>query len=210
MKQGRGIRVCLYAREGVRGDEGIGEPCLGLLKVVLDFVVQRCFPGYRFEGVGDVFEQCFIAVYQCCHCCLVCLVKLVVLIEDDDADGEAEVLEVLAHAEEVTGEVVVGGEVVHFFLCLCGGCARVVDKAAAVADFGVEHLAGGKGLVGLNEVDDVVGHVVVGSPWDVLHLVGDDDGGDVVLLLEDFGGLGGEGGCFVDAGDGDNGCWRDK
>ena len=133
-----------------------------------------------------------------------------VLVEDDDTDGEAEVLEILADSEEICGEVVVGEEVVHLGCCLCGGCACVVDKAAAVADLGVEHLAGGKGLVGLDEVDDVVGHLVVGTPWDVLHLVGDEHGGDIVLLFEDFTGVGGEGNCFVCTGDGDNGCWGDK
>lgn len=55
VKQGRGVRVCFYAREGVRGEEGVGEPCLGLLEVKLDFVVEGGFPSYRFEGVGDVF-----------------------------------------------------------------------------------------------------------------------------------------------------------
>lgn len=114
-----------------------------------------------------------------------------VLVEDDDADGEAEVLEVLADTEEISGEVVVGKEVIDFVLCLCGGLVCVIDKAAAVADFGVEHLAGGKCLVGLDEVDDVVGHLVVGTPRDVLHLIGDEDGGDGVLLLEYFGGVGG-------------------
>ena len=128
-----------------------------------------------------------------------------VLIEYDDADGEAEILEVLADTEKISGEVVVGEEVIHFRLDLCGGGARVVDKAAAVADLGVEHLAGCEGLVGLDEVDDVVGHLVVGTPGDVLHTLGDDDGGDVVLLLEDFGGARGEGGGGVGARDGVDG-----
>ena len=82
---------------------------------------------------------------------------------------------------------------------LCGGLVCVVDKTAAVADFGVEHLAGGECLVGLDEINDVIRHLVVGTPGDVLHLVGDEHGRDVVLLLEYFGGVGGEGGCFVGA-----------
>lgn len=88
-----------------------------------------------------------------------------------------------------------------------GGLLRVVDESATIADFGVEHLAGGECLVGPDEVDDVVGHLVAGTPWDVLHIVGDEYGGDVVLLLEDFTGLGDEGGGLIGAGDGDNGCW---
>ena len=128
-----------------------------------------------------------------------------VLVENDDADGETEVFEVLADAEEISGEVVVSEEVIDLGRCLCGGCARVVDKAAAVADFGVEHLAGGESFIGLNEVDDVIRHLVVCTPWDVLHLVGDEYWGDVVLLLKDFTGLGSEGGCFVGAGNGVDG-----
>ena len=128
-----------------------------------------------------------------------------VLVEDDDADGEAEVLEILADTEEICGEVVVGEEVVHLGCCLCGGLFCVVDKAAAVADLGVEHLAGGESLVGLDEVDDVIRHLVVGTPGDVLHPFGDEYGGDVVLLFEDFTGVGGEGGGFVGTGDGVDG-----
>lgn len=92
---------------------------------------------------------------------------------------------------------------------LCGGLVCVVDKTAAVADFGVEHLAGGECFVGLDEINDVIRHLVVGTPGDVLHLVGDEHGRDVVLLLEYFGGVGGEGGCFVGARKGDDGCRED-
>ena len=76
VKQGRGVRIRFYSGHRVSGDKRVGEPCLGLLEVVLDFVVEGCFPCYRFEGVGDIFEQCFIAVYQCCHCYLVCWLRL--------------------------------------------------------------------------------------------------------------------------------------
>ena len=65
-------------------------------------------------------------------------------------------------------------------------------------------------LVRLNEVNDIVRHLVVASPRDVLHLVVDDDWCDVMLLLEDFGCLGGESCGGVGAGYGDNGCWWDK
>ena len=51
-------------------------------------------------------------------------------------------LEVLAHAEEVAGEVVVSGKVVHGLLCLCGGLRGVVGESAAVAHLSVEHLTG--------------------------------------------------------------------
>ena len=111
-------------------------------------------------------------------------------------------LEVLAHTEEVTCEVVVQHKLIH----LCGGLLCVIDKSAAIADFGIEHLTSAHRLVRLDEVNDVVRHLVVTSPWDVLHLVVDDDWCDVVLLLEDFRYLGGEGSGGVGAGDGGNGC----
>ena len=91
-------------------------------------------------------------------------------------------------------------------LYLYGGLFCVVDQTA-IADFNVEHLASVHCLVRLDEVDDVVRHTVVASPRYVFHLVVDDDGGDVVFLLEDFTRLGSEGGGFVGAGDWGNGCW---
>ena len=106
--------------------------------------------------------------------------------------------EVLAYAEEITGEVVVCGEVVHGSLRLCGGLRGVVGESAAVAHLGVEHLTGGEGLVRLDKVDDVVWHHVVAAPRHVLHPLVDNDRCDIVLLLEDLGCLGGEGGgCAV-------------
>ena len=95
-------------------------------------------------------------------------------------------LEVLAHAEDVTCEVVVQHKVIHLRLHLCGGKLRVIDKSAAIADFGVEHLASAHCLVRLDEVNDIERHLVVTSPWDVPHLVVDDDWCDVMLFLEDF------------------------
>ena len=61
-------------------------------------------------------------------------------------------------------------------------------------------------LVRLDEVDDIVRHLIVTSPRDVLHLVVDDDWCDVVLLLEDFRCLGGESCGGVGAGDVMDGC----
>ena len=119
-------------------------------------------------------------------------------------------LEVLAHAEEVTCEVVVKHKVINLRLDLCGGKFRVIDKSAAIADFGIEHLASAHCLVRIDEVNDVIRHLIVTSPRDVLLLVVDDDWCDVALLFEDFGYLGGEGCGGVGTWDGDNGCWWDK
>lgn len=115
-------------------------------------------------------------------------------------------LEVLTHTEEVTCKVVIQHEVIHLRLHLCGGKLRVIDKSAAIADFGIEYQASAHCLVRLDEVNDIVRHLVVTSPWDVLHLVVDDDWCDVVLLLEDFRCLGGEGSGGMGAGDGMDGC----
>ena len=117
-------------------------------------------------------------------------------------------LELLVHTEEVTCEVVVQHKVIN--LRLCGGKLRVIDKSTAIADFGVEHLASAQCLVRLDEINDIVRHLIVTSPRDVLHIVVDDDWCDVVLLLEDFRCLGGEGCGGVGAGDGDSGCWGNK
>ena len=110
-----------------------------------------------------------------------------ILIEDDHADAKSEVLEVLTYSEEVTCEVVVLHEVIYLRLHLCGGKLCVIDKSAAIADFRVEHLGSAHRLVRLDEVNDIVRHLIVASPRDVLHLVVDNDWCDVVLLLEDFG-----------------------
>ena len=64
-------------------------------------------------------------------------------------------LELLAHTEEVTCEVVVQHKVIHLRLHLCGGKLCVIDKSAAIADFGVEHLASAHCLVRLDEVNDI-------------------------------------------------------
>lgn len=134
----------------------------------------------------------------------------VILIEDDHADAKAEVLEVLAYAEEVTCKVVVQHEVIHLRLHLCGGKLCVINKSAAIADFSIEHLASAHCLVRLDEINDIVRHLVVASPRDVLHLVVDDDWCDIVLFLEDFTCLGGEGSRGMGAWDGGNGCRWDK
>lgn len=115
-------------------------------------------------------------------------------------------LEVLAHAEEVTCEVVVQHKIINLRLHLCGGKPRVIYKSAAIADFSVEHLASAHRLVRLDEVNDVVRHLIVTSPRDVLNPVVDDDWCDVVLLLEDFRCLGSEGCGGVGARDDDNRC----
>ena len=119
-------------------------------------------------------------------------------------------LEVLTHTEEVTCEIVVQHKIIHLRLHLCGGKLRVIDKSTAIADFSIEHLASAHCLVGLDEINDVVRHLIVTSPRDLLHLVVDDDWCDVVLLLEDFRCLGGEGCGGVGAEDGDNVCWWNK
>lgn len=110
-------------------------------------------------------------------------------------------LEILADTEEIGGDVVVGEEVINFFMNLCGGLVCVVDKTAAIADFSIEHLASVHRLVRLDEVNDIVRHLIVTSPRDVLHLVVDDDWCDVVFLLKDFRCFGGEGCGGMGAGD---------
>ena len=106
----------------------------------------------------------------------------------------------------VTCEVIVQHKVIHLRLHLCGGKLRVIYKSAAIADFSVEHLASVHCLVRLDEVNDIVRHLIVASPWNVLHLVVDDDWCDVVLLHKGFTCLGSEGCGGVGTGDGMDGC----
>ena len=105
-------------------------------------------------------------------------------IEDDDRDAEGEVLEVLAHTEEIGRQGVVEQEVLDLLLDARRTLVGVVFKAAAVADFGIEHLACGERLVALDEFKDVEGHGVVAAPRDIGKRVIDDDRHDVRVFLE--------------------------
>ena len=111
-------------------------------------------------------------------------------IEDDDRDAEGEVLEVLAHTEEIRGHGVVEQEVLDLLFDSAAARVGVVGQAAAVAHFGIEHLTGGEGLVTLDEVNDVVRHVVVRSPGDIGQGLVDDGGHDVHVLLEHLAAVG--------------------
>ena len=86
----------------------------------------------------------------------------------------------------------------------CAGKLCVIDKSAAIADFSIEHLASAHCLVKLDEVNDIVRHLVIASPGYVFQALVDKDGRDVVLLLEDFTCLGGESCGGVGTRDGDN------
>ena len=99
-------------------------------------------------------------------------------------------LEVLAHAEEVRGHGVVEQEVLDLLFDTRAARVGVVLQAAAVAHLGIEHLAGGEGLVTLDEVNDVVRHVVVRAPGDIGQGLVDDGGHDVHVLLEHLAAVG--------------------
>ena len=99
-------------------------------------------------------------------------------------------LEVLAHTEEVRGHGVVEQEVLDLLFDIAATRVGVVLQPAAVAYFSIEHLAGGEGLVTLDEVNDVVRHVVVRSPWDIGQGLVDDGGHDVHVLLEHLAAVG--------------------
>ena len=71
--------------------------------------------------------------------------------KDNHTHGEAEVLEVLTDAKEVSGEVIVKEEVFDIILDLCGGFGGAVLQPRTVADLGVETLAGCQSFVFLDE-----------------------------------------------------------
>jgi len=66
----------------------------------------------------------------------------------------------------------------------------VVLQTAAIAHLSVEHLAGGEGLVTLDEVNDVVRHVVVVAPRNVGQRFVDDRRHDVHVFLEHLAAVG--------------------
>ena len=60
-------------------------------------------------------------------------------------------LEVLAYTEKISREVVIEKEVLDFILDRGGGDAGIILQAGAIADLGVETLAGCQSFVFLNE-----------------------------------------------------------
>jgi len=106
-------------------------------------------------------------------------------IEDDDRHTESEVLEVLAHAKEVIRHVVIEKEILHLFLRRCGSLVRVIHKATAIAHLRIEDLASGKRFIGLYQIQDFVGHLVVcPPPRHITQPFINDDRVDVTLFLE--------------------------
>lgn len=94
-----------------------------------------------------------------------------VLVEQDNTDGEAKVLEVLTYAEKVSGEVVVKKEVLDIILDLCGGFGGAILQPGSVADFGVETLAGCQCFVFLDEREQVERHLIISHSVDELKVV---------------------------------------
>ena len=90
-----------------------------------------------------------------------------VLVENKHRHGEAEVLKVLADAEKVSGEVVVEKEVLDIILDLCGGFVGAVLQPGAIADLGVETLAGCQSFVFLDEREQVERHLIIAAPRDI-------------------------------------------
>ena len=94
-------------------------------------------------------------------------------------------LEVLANAEIIRGDVIVKKEVLDF--ALDGGSSKtsVVAQTAAETDFGIEHLARGERLVILDEFQYVERHIVIASPRHIRKRVVDDDRHNVNVFFED-------------------------
>ena len=94
-------------------------------------------------------------------------------------------LEVLAYAEIIRGDVIVKKEVLDF--ALDGGSSKtsVVAQTAAETDFSIKHLASGERLVILDELQYVERHIVVASPRHIRERVVDDDRHDVNVFFED-------------------------
>ena len=100
--------------------------------------------------------------------------------------------EIEASAEEIISHVVLKEEIFDLAFCGFSTLAGVVLESLTITHFGVPLLAGGKGLVGFNLLEDVVGHEVVRSPWDVLGMVIQLDRRNLAILFEERGGVGNE------------------
>ena len=55
------------------------------------------------------------------------------------------------------------------------------------ADLGIEQLAGSQRLVAFDEVNDVIGHLIVSAPRHIAEVVADDNRRNVAVLLENGG-----------------------
>lgn len=93
-------------------------------------------------------------------------------------------LEVLTDTEKVCCEVVVEKEVLDFILDRGGGDAGIIPQPCAIADLGVEALAGGEGFVFLYEVENIERHLVVAAPRDIRELIVYERRHDVGVLPE--------------------------
>ena len=107
-----------------------------------------------------------------------------VLVENKHGHGEAKVLEVLTDAEEVSGEVVVKKEVLDIILDLCGGFGGAVLQPGAIADLGVEALAGCQSFVFLDESKQVERHLIVAAPRNVRERIVNNCRHNVNFLTE--------------------------
>lgn len=106
-------------------------------------------------------------------------------------------LEVLAYAEVIRGDVIVKKEVLYLILIgiffsslvprsssLCAGTV-LVHKSVPVAHLSIKHLASGERLVVLDELQYVERHIVVASPRHIRKRVVNHDRHDVNVFFED-------------------------
>jgi len=87
-------------------------------------------------------------------------------------NGDIANVEVLTHAEEIRGEVVVHEEIINLLTDFAVALVRVILQACPITHLGIELLAGGERLVILYLADDVVGHQIVLPPRYEFHSVG--------------------------------------
>ena len=93
-------------------------------------------------------------------------------IENNQAHGKAEVFEILANTEEIARHVVIQEELldlVHHFLF--AHFISLVQQTASIAHLCIEHLASAQCFITLNQIDNVIRHLVVRSPRHIAHLV---------------------------------------
>ena len=98
-------------------------------------------------------------------------------------------LEIEASAQEVGLHAVLKEEIFDLLLDGFRAFAGIVLHTLAVTYFGVPLLAGGQRFIGFNLLEHIVGHEVIGTPWDVAGMIVQIDRRNLPVLFEERGGV---------------------
>ena len=92
--------------------------------------------------------------------------------------------EIEASAEEIISHVVLKEEIFDLAFCGFSTLAGIVLESLTITHFGVPLLASCQRLVGFNLLEHIVGHEVIGTPWDVAGMIVQIDRRNLPVLFE--------------------------